>query len=948
MSLLLVDEYLNWVKNYTNEFGKKTIVLCQTGGFYEVYAWNKDDYHINVVKNILFLTITSKKTKKGIHFMAGFPIHSAARFENRLLSQNFRVVYIDQVSKDPVTREKVRIVSPGTISNSDDDDKDSILASILIVLENNEYYYYVSIFESHTGTVSILPIVQEKNNSLEKIHQTIKNIINKYNVAEIIRNTISNNSEMRLPNFNDNISVQDKHYTPNIASKEFNDKDYYQPDILKKYFSNYNNVFQSIFENLDLNYADSSEIGNMILMLQFIEKHELILIKNLKKPKYCAELDMNSLTTFNGVYNKFQIFSDTDKGNCLFNILNKTLTNPGKRKLKSILYSPSSDKKVLTERYNSIDFFKSDKNLLELIKNNLKIIDLNRLYRRFAIGRIDAFSDIPNIVAINNKIENIISYFYNNKIQFNWIPNIKIFEQFKEYTDEILSIFCIENCKESLKNMSESKNVFNLNISKELEILFSEKQKCFDNLTHIRKELASFISEDIKLDYNEKDGHFLSTTKKRAKKLQKYNENKPNKEDLLTFISTNTNVKVFSENIKDNSNKIKICYTAIEESIKELTEKYIAELYKKYYDTCIDEIVNSITMIDVLYSFTMVAMDNNYIRPVLLDDVNSKLKAKQLRHPIIENILFYEKKTYIPNDIELSSDSNYILYGINSVGKSSLLKSIGISVIMAQCGMFVPAENFEFAPYNKIIIRMGNADNIFESHSSFICEMKEAANIIDHADKNTLVIADEFCSSTEIESAHNIVITTLTWLSKKKSSYIFATHFDDLVENIKEIHGLKIAHLKVTTHTDENDWIFDRKLTEGILETKHYGTMVASKIIKNEEFLRLLSRNKKNKKDSKIKRSNYNKALIVTKCQICGYYPKDDLHLPLHTHHIEEQCESNQNNYIDHFHKNTRANLVALCSKCHQAVHSEKLIIEGYTQKLQGNEELKWHWVEDS
>merc|ERR1711939_576605 len=158
---------------------------------------------------------------------------------------------------------------------------DSLFCSVLIEEENdNSYYLYVSIYNSATGEIQILPIQQENNSSLEQIEYKINCIIEKYGVIEVLRNTLSVNG--RVPLSKSKIYNKDKHYTIELAKKEFLDSKTYQQDILKKYFSNYNNVFLNIFENLGLHLADSCEIGNLILMLNYLNLYNIIHVTNLK------------------------------------------------------------------------------------------------------------------------------------------------------------------------------------------------------------------------------------------------------------------------------------------------------------------------------------------------------------------------------------------------------------------------------------------------------------------------------------------------------------------------------------------------------------------------------------------------------------------------------------------------------------------------------------------
>ena len=128
----------------------------------------------------------------------------------------------------------------------------------------------------------------------------------------------------------------------------------------------------------------------------------------------------------------------------------------------------------------------------------------------------------------------------------------------------------------------------------------------------------------------------------------------------------------------------------IDSLTNKLVNEKVVNWYEKYYDECLVIIIDSMAWMDVYYSYAMLAIEWNYVRPVLVESENSGINAKKLRHPMIEQLLKDERKAYVPNDIILGCDDSYLLYGVNSVGKSSLLKSVALSVIMSQSGMFVP------------------------------------------------------------------------------------------------------------------------------------------------------------------------------------------------------------------------------------------------------------------
>jgi DNA mismatch repair ATPase MutS len=201
-------------------------------------------------------------------------------------------------------------------------------------------------------------------------------------------------------------------------------------------------------------------------------------------------------------------------------------------------------------------------------------------------------------------------------------------------------------------------------------------------------------------------------------------------------------------------------------------------------------------------------------------------------------------------------------------------------------------------------------------------------------DSNSLIIADECCSSTEIKSAIEIVSTTLKWLSEKKSSFVFSSHFFELIDKVKCIETLSIAYLKITKTKD--DILFDRKLTIGFPENINYGSRIAKSIFTNKNFKKMLEQTD-GFKDKKFAKSRYNSALVIKCCTICGYAPEKETDLPLDVHHIEMQADADQNGFINNMHKNNSANLVVLCKACHQNTHKGKITINGWKTSLKGN-----------
>jgi DNA mismatch repair protein MutS len=361
------------------------------------------------------------------------------------------------------------------------------------------------------------------------------------------------------------------------------------------------------------------------------------------------------------------------------------------------------------------------------------------------------------------------------------------------------------------------------------------------------------------------------------------------------------------------------------------------------YGSVIKNIINFISKFDYYVSNAKTSSLYKYTRPIIDNRSYSYVVCKQLRHPIIERLIDYE---YIAHDVSLGKDlKGILLYGLNSSGKSSMMKALGISVIMAQAGMFVPASEFTYSPYTSLFTRISGNDNIFKELSSFSVEMIELKAIWKRSDMRTLIIGDEVCRGTEHISGNSIVAATLIKLSQQKASFIFATHLHEIVRlpQIQSIKNIKAFHLSVS-YDDKNDrLVFDRLLKEGSGE-EIYGITVAKYIIQDNEFTEMAN-NIKNEllgiSDNIIqpKVSKYNSSVYVNKCATCGKQlnVKDDV-VNLDTHHIHYQkdCADGVVGDKKFIKKNSKSNLIVLCKKCHNQVHNGKLSIDKYVASTSG------------
>ena len=220
-----------------------------------------------------------------------------------------------------------------------------------------------------------------------------------------------------------------------------------------------------------------------------------------------------------------------------------------------------------------------------------------------------------------------------------------------------------------------------------------------------------------------------------------------------------------------------------------------------------------------------------------------------------------------------------LLYGTNAVGKTSFIRALGIAVIMAQSGLYVPCSSFNYMPYKYIFTRIIGNDNIFKGLSTFAVEMSELRTILKLADNNSLILGDELCSGTETLSAISIFVAGIQQLHRSRSSFIFATHLHEIVDynEITTLSSVKQKHMEVIYNKEKDMLIYDRKLKDGPGNSM-YGLEVCKSLSLPQDFLDAayeirMKYHPETRSILSLKTSRYNSKKIVGMCEKCGIRP---------------------------------------------------------------------------
>lgn len=942
----LIDQYFKLQDKYEKKYGIQTLVLMQVGSFFEIYGVDNEYEKLGDLHKITsMLNILCTRRNKAIlensrknALMAGIPTHSIKRYLNILLENNYTIVMIEQTSPPPMpTREVTNILSPGTCINENGNaDSNNIISVILetdkcFISGKTIYSIGVSVVDLSTGKNTIYETHSQKGDE-QSIMEELFRFIEANSPREIIYKCPSE--------IEDKLKLVINGYGRKIYNSKRRDNDEifkinYMNQFLGKIFTE--SGMLSPIEYLNL---EKSLLGckSYIMLLAFAYEHNENIINKLKKPeqwehnKHCIMYN-NTIYQLNVYFNNISSIKNNNE-KCLFDIINFTKTSMGKRQLKYNISNPIINPKELQKRYNSIEkFMKKDADEIKIIRKTLgHIYDIERYFRMMALGKLHP-TQFYTLNDSNNNILNVIDL-------FEFECNIDKYNEFiKEYKSkfnlEIMAKIHMDKISESFILPGINSEIDNLNNK-----MVSSMKFMTDRVKYISR-LVNSVGENAKLYHTETGGYFISITNKRLQYIKK------NKNESLNGFSikkhTGSSSKLINDGFENASNK----YIEAQNKIGKLVKKVYVDILKNFsekYNSIFEEIVNIISEIDIIQSNSHVSEIYGYCKPEIKECDHSFIDAKDIRHPIIERLPFSNQ--YVPNDIKIG-ENGILLYGVNGSGKSSLSKAIGLNIVLAQMGMWVPCKEFIYRPFHKIFTRINSDDNIFKGQSSFVVEMSELKSILNHSDEYSIILGDEVCKGTEEISALSIVKAAIDRFIENRSCFIMATHFHkltNLLEKSLETGRLKFKHLSVLY--EDGKIIYERKLKDGP-GNDIYGLEIAKYILNDDDFYknayetRLTVLNQSNKL-IETDRSNYNKNLYMDSCAICGKKKTD---VTLHTHHINEQHEFSKFKLKDNYLKRDELdNLVVLCEEHHEQIHHGNLRVYGYIMSNKGRE-LKYEYI---
>jgi DNA mismatch repair protein MutS len=988
--MALINEYFDLTNKYKNDYGDKMVLLMMVGSFFEVYgildksSGSISGSQIQEFSRICELNVVEKNVCVGVNsvVMAGFKDIMIEKYIKKLQDAGFTaVVYTQDESAKNTTRSLAGIFSPGTYFAEDNSRLSNNTVCIWIdLIRNNQLlkgnYVVVGVanIDIYTGKTAIF---QYKEFYIHNptTYDELERFISIYNPNESI--IISNLTEKEINDIiqftNINSKLIHKISLLNTDSEEQNqftkraincEKQIFQKEVLERFYqiTDFSVFIQNFYEN---NIATQA----FCFLLDFIYQHNPHLMNKISEPIF--ENYSDRLTLANHSLKQLNIIGDDNSNyngqlSSVLKMLNICLTPMGQRKFNYLILNPKTNSDFLKKEYNMTEYFLGN---YEKYSNFLncrlsKIKDLSKWSRQLYLKKLPPKSfyqlynnlfvikEIYDFLKQDQTIINYLSYSENNK---NKIPP-DISDFCNKMIEFIQTNLNIEMTREMDQTQQFEDNFINRNIDTDLDLKMEDLTDSTDKLEAIRVYLNSIIENSekkgkstdfIKIHETEKNNFTLITTNRRCKLLEdalpsnesiiqlKYNSSYSNKEKVFNFMVSKKQFEYHKQTASNNSisdNQISLLCKKINQ-LKIKMKDLITQVYYKFindfekYQGQLENISQFITLIDIIYAKAAIAFKYNYCKPEIDDSAEkSFINVIGLRHCLIEQLL--QNELYTANNIDLGLKiDGILLYGTNAVGKTSFIRAIGISVIMAQAGLYVPASKFTFKPYNYIFTRILGNDNLFKGLSTFAVEMSELRTILRLADKNSLILGDELCSGTENSSAISIFVAGIQRLTEMRSSFIFATHLHEIIDydEIKNLKNISLKHMAVIYDREKDMLIYDRRLQDGPGNSM-YGLEVCKSLNLPDDFIRNAYeiRMKYNPIESSLlslKTSHYNSKKIMSLCEKCGNQ------LGSEVHHLQHQSISDGNGIITNkdigsvFHKNNLANLVTLCEDCHQEFH---------------------------
>lgn len=769
------------------------ILLYRLGDFYEMFFEDAI-----IASRELELTLTGKNAGLDEKIpMCGVPHHAVSVYIDKLIENGYKVAICEQLedpkkAKGIVKRGIVQVISSGTVidSNSLNEKENNFLGGII----DFNHAYGLSYCDITTGEIYALLLPHDSNELISRIVSIgIKEIVVSSEFDKNVTYMLKTNFQIVISLYNDNKQLKEYEYI-------YNDLE----DIRLKEGVKYL-----------LSYISETQLKDLSHFSKVIVKSD----KQSLKMDIHTKRNLELTETLRLKQRQFSLIW----------LLDKTKTAMGSRLLKSYIENPSISKQEIEKRYDLIETLLEEFILTSDLRGYLdEVYDLQRLSGRVAFGNTNAkdMLQLKSSIKVLPQIREIL-------LKINFCDDFQTLSDLYELLDKAI----YENPPISIKEGYLIKEGYN----QELDELKSLRKGGKDFIAKFEAEERERTGiKTLKVGYNKVFGYYIEVSKG-SMGLIKDEFGYERKQTLAN------NERYISPILKEKEALI----LNAEERIIELEYQLFCQIREqvKTYIPKLQQISKIISEIDCLQSFAKVSEENNYVRPILNE--NKNLKIIDNRHPVVEKVI---SSSFIPNDIIMDENTNILLItGPNMAGKSTYMRQLAITVIMAQIGCFVPASEAILPIFDAIYTRIGASDDLVSGESTFMVEMLEANRAISNATSNSLILFDELGRGTATFDGMALAQAIIEYIHEQiKCKTLFSTHYHELTDLETKLKNLKNIH--VSAHEEDGNITFLHKIEDGSID-KSYGIHVAKlaklpdELIKRADEILKIYENKEQKKE---------------------------------------------------------------------------------------------------
>ena len=771
-------QYLEIKKQYPD-----SIIFFRLGDFYETF-----DEDAETVSRVLDIVLTSRNIGKGTRVpMAGIPHHAVENYLSRLIEQGYHVAICEQVGDTPVDglmpREVVRVITPGTI-----------VESSLLPGDGNNYLASVYLDDSRAGIAFVdITTGEFSATEIEAVH-----------LEEIVRSELLrlNPAEILIPeNLKLEINGLPAHFTTYPEWRFEEDRCV--------------SVLQGHFEVKTLDgygvrgYPYAIRAAGAIL--QFVSQARADSLQLLSGLNHYS---LNDFMTLDTATRRNLELTETIRGGTvagsLLGVLDKTITPMGKRLIRQWVSKPLLDVELIQKRHEGVTVLFEDGLLRAEVREKLKVFqDLERLGNR-VVGGTAQPRDLVGIRESLSRLPDLENLIPKALLKQGYLG--ELFSDYSHCTEayDLIQAALVETPPSILGKIGLIKPGY----SSELDNVLSSTKDARDWIANLESnERKNTGIETLKVSHNKVFGYYIEVTKAKADQVPEHYVRKQtlvNAERYVTPELKEYEIKVFNA----------------EDQIKELERVIFQEICQRL-SLHVERMLKTarvLAHIDVLASLAEIAANHGYVCPEVVDD--DLLEIVGGRHPVVEQML--ESTGFVPNDtIYETGERIRVLTGPNMSGKSTFLRQVALIVLLAQMGSYVPAESARIGLIDRIFTRIGAQDEIHAGQSTFMVEMVETANILNHATSRSLLILDEIGRGTSTYDGVSIAWAVIEYIHNhpdKRAKTLFATHYHELTELPELLPGIR--NYRVSVSEVEGKVVFLYKIVAGGAD-KSYGIHVA-------------------------------------------------------------------------------------------------------------------------